>query len=286
MSKAKRNRATREKRQALAAASRDGIDAKLGRAEHHLETIKREVAEFIAPNPDHFVSDYDAARQQIAVKPSQKLFAKRNDWSAVIGDCVHNLRSALDHLAHQLVVLGGGVPKSGRGGTAYPILDSSTGPRGGPRQVRIETTSGSVAPAVQTRIEELQPYKRTNPSVDDLLWILSELDNMDKHRELATTAVAMSDFSFGIVSMRDINVHVDHVGFSGPFDQNTELARLKAIVAGPNPKMEMKHEGTIEITLGVPCIKAGEPLIPTLESLRDDVFGVVADLWALGCDHA
>lgn len=245
MSKATRNRATRTKSAALAAACRDGIDAKLNRAEHHLKTIKGEVAAFVAPNPDHFISDYDASRKQFVAKPNPALFERQDGWSLVVGDCVHNLRSTLDHLAHQLVVLGGGVPRSGRGGTAYPIYESGTGVKGGPRQVRIEAASGAVAPAVQTRIEELQPYKRSNPPVDDLLWVLSELDNMDKHRQLATTAVALGGFTFAIGTMRDVNVHIDHVGgFTGPFDQDTELARWGATPTGPNPYMEVKAMGT------------------------------------------
>ena len=270
------------KREALAKASRHGVDAKLARAEHHLEAIQAEVASFVAPNPVQFVSDYDAARQQIVIKPSPALFERRDHWSVVIGDCVHNLRSALDHLAHQLVILGGGVPRSGRGGTAFPILDSAVGPNGGPRQVRVE---GGVAPAVQARIEALQPYVRSDPVDDDPLWVLSELDNMDKHRELATTVTAMEGFSLGIVSMRDLDVAFENVGFSGSFDPKTELARLEATVTGPNPEMQMKATGPIHVALDA-SVKVSQPLIPTLEALRDEVVDVVADLWALGCKYA
>jgi hypothetical protein len=43
------------------------------------------------------------------------------EMAVLRGDLVHNLRSALDHLANTLVVANGGVPKEGQGGTQFPI---------------------------------------------------------------------------------------------------------------------------------------------------------------------
>jgi len=259
-----------------------GVDAKLRRADVHFKAIEREVAGFAVPNPDHFVSDYDNARHQVITRPHPSLFARRDDWATVIGDCVHNLRSTLDHLAHELVTLGGGVPQTGRSGTQFPILDSLVGPNGGRRKVHISTARGKVAPEVFAFIEGLQPYNRPNNPLDHPLWVLSELDNMDKHRTLALTGVALSDFALGINGLQDLNVHFAAVGFSGPFDENTELATWNATVTGPDPQMDMQPRGAIEVALAPPCIKAGEPLIATLQSLRDYVAYVVDILKFIG----
>lgn len=259
-----------------------GVDAKLRRANTHLQEIQRQVAEFAAPNPNHFVSKYDHARQQMVTRPHPSLFAPRHYWATVIGDCVHNLRSALDHLAHELVTLGGGSPKAGRSGTQFPILDSLVGPNGGPRKVHIPTSSGSVSPEVFAFIEGLQPYNRLNHPLDHPLWVLSELDNMDKHRTLAVTGVALSDFALGINTIWDLDLYFAAVGFSGPFDENTELASWKATVTGPNPQMDMQPQGTIEVALAPPSIQTGKPLITTLEHLRDYVAEVVEILKFIG----
>lgn len=266
-----------------------GVDAKLRRAETHMQAIKREVAEFAAPNPNHFVTEYDYARGQMITKPSPSLFARRDDWSTVIGDCVHNLRSALDHLAHELVTLGGGVPRSGRSGTAFPIYDTKVGPKGGPRVVQIVTDTGNVAPEVLAFIEGIQPYERANRGDDPLthpLWVLSELDNMDKHRALALTGVALSDFAMSINGMRDIDLYFEQVGFVGTFDEDTELATWTATVTGPSPYMDVQPHGTVDVALAPPCIQAGEPLIPTLESLRDYVTDVIDILKYIGARTA
>ena len=44
------------------------------------------------------------------------------EWSLILGDLLHNLRSALDHLAWQLVVDGGGTPSQD---TNFPVCCST-----------------------------------------------------------------------------------------------------------------------------------------------------------------
>lgn len=263
-----------------------GVDAKLRRANMHLDEIERQVKAFAAPNPNHFVHQYDDGRGQVITRPHPSLFAPREDWSTTIGDCVHNLRSALDHLAHDLVTLGGGVPRGGRSGTAFPILDSLVGPNGGPRKLHISTSTGNISPEVFAVIEALQPYNRLNRLDDPLshpLWVLSELDNMDKHRTLALTGIALNGFGFGINTMRDISLHIATMGgYTGPFDENAELAVWKATVTGPNPQMDMQPRGTIQVALAPPCIMAGEPLIPTLTDLRDYITDIIEILKFIG----
>jgi len=46
------------------------------------------------------------------------------EWSAIIGDAVHNARSALDHLAFALVEANGG---SADENTTFPITDKPEG---------------------------------------------------------------------------------------------------------------------------------------------------------------
>jgi hypothetical protein len=88
------------------------------------------------------------------------------------GDVIHNLRSALDHLAHQLVLVGnpnGSPPRK----IEFPILDSQAEYE----RRKASKTEGMRADAVQA-IDELRPYKEGNLA----LWKLRELDNIDKHR--------------------------------------------------------------------------------------------------------
>lgn len=151
------------------------------------------------------------------------------------------------------------------------------------------TISGNVAAEVLAFIEGIQPYERANRGDDPLthpLWVLSELDNMDKHRALALTGVALSDFAVGIVEAQDIKLFFEQVGFVGRFDENTELTTWAATVTGPNPYMDVQPHGTIDVALAPPCIQVGELLIPTLEGLRDYVTDIIEVLKFIGLKTA
>jgi hypothetical protein len=118
-------------------------------------------------------------------------------WGVRIGEIVHDLRSALDHLVWQLTIANGHVPPPfplGTGDqwrrTGFPITDSSSGfgaldRRGGitskPRSGGINGLWG-VRDRLRTEIQRLQPWCcRKHPERTDL-WKLQELWNIDKHR--------------------------------------------------------------------------------------------------------
>jgi hypothetical protein len=96
------------------------------------------------------------------------------------GDVVHNLRTALDHLAHQLVLVGTpeGIPARQ---VEFPILDSKEDYE----KRKAAKTHGMRADAIQA-IDDLKPYKEGNPA----LWRLRELDNIDKHRMILSVGEA------------------------------------------------------------------------------------------------
>jgi hypothetical protein len=99
------------------------------------------------------------------------------DAIATAGDVVHNLRSALDHLAHQLVRVGSGVEPTRR--VAFPISASAAAYK----RDKVEKIEG-MAPEAIKAIDALKPYK----GGDDALWQIHVLDNIDKHRNLFTYA--------------------------------------------------------------------------------------------------
>lgn len=252
-----------------------GVDAKLRRADEHLKSIENHISKVVTTDPDRFVSQYDQRRGKVITRPHPSLFVDRDYWASIAGDFVHNLRSTLDHMAHQLLILQGGTPRLGRGGTAFPILDTKVGPRGGPRQVHISGDVGTCGGEVLAYVESLQPYHRGNAAHSDPLWVLSELDNMDKHRTLAMTVTAMTGFRVAIVSGGDISLHFDTVGYVGPLYENTELACWQVAVIGPNPHVEVEVSGQLHETFDVPCINAGHSVVPALTHLRDYVKDVL-----------
>jgi hypothetical protein len=95
-----------------------------------------------------------------------------DEWSLIVGDCVHNMRAALDQLAWQL----DSAPTTGPGGSAFPIYTKK--PESWPTP-----TVARMPAAAQPIIEALQPYNE--PTSDRIkrhpLATLHALDISDKH---------------------------------------------------------------------------------------------------------
>jgi hypothetical protein len=113
----------------------------------------------------------------------------RPEWSAIVGDCVHNLRSARDHLAYQLVLRTGVAPNTY---TQFPIFDRPPRKRRcpiGPYKRVLPDISPGVSAEIRQVLEVVQPYNRFalgHPSIRAIsgLDMLRDLDNIDKHRQL------------------------------------------------------------------------------------------------------
>lgn len=142
---------------------------------------------------------------------------------SVAGDLVHNLRSALDHLAYQLVLVGSGDEPTRR--VEFPIAkDFATYEAEKSRKVE------GMRPLAIKHIDNLKPYKGGN----EPLWRVHELDNIDKHRTLFTVA---HDYLFMADWMPMISapywLKTGNPNFAGVFDpeaeQETQLEIDKAV---------------------------------------------------------
>jgi hypothetical protein len=118
----------------------------------------------------------------------------RREWSLVIGDCVQNFRSALDHMVWQLA------PESARiaNPTAleFPIFsDPSRYASAAPNRIR------SVPAAAQKIIEAVQPFNHSERAKDPL-WQLHKLSNIDKHRRLHVGDVSLEAVTIDVRGTR------------------------------------------------------------------------------------
>lgn len=261
-------------------ATFSGVNAKLRRANGHLQAINDEISKFLASNPYRFIGEYDQARSEYVAKARQVVHPDVDGWATLIGDCVHNLRSSLDHLAVQLLLSQGGVPKVGRGGTAFPIYRTAEGSKGRTRPAHISGLTGTVSGSVHAVVQGVQPYNRVDDPNGHPLWILSELDNTDKHRALTTGTAALGGFAIGIGSCRDVALVFDFVGFTGPFNEQTELARWAVTPTGPNPYVDINANGPIDVVFDLTTgPAAGRPVLATLTDLRDYVSNIIDVFW-------
>ncbi|MCA1706525.1 MAG: hypothetical protein LC808_25970 [Actinobacteria bacterium] len=156
-----------------------GAQLKLGRALEHLLSLDDAIAAYLGSDPVNIVREIDQRHPERVVFSMALKEEPPATLSAVIGDCVHNLRASLDHLAWQLVLANGGVPREGPRGTHFPILTKLR--QDGTKPAVI--VAGGVSTKALTRIDAVQPFHRRDAEKHPLA-ILSRLDNIDKHRSL------------------------------------------------------------------------------------------------------
>jgi hypothetical protein len=142
--------------------------------ERHLDTLFKDMRDFY--NPDH--------PSRVGAPPGGFRPPPLVMWSLAVADAVHNMRCALDHAAYDLAkasLLTQKLSRKPARDTAFPLLSS---PNKGTFERQLQDIP---EPAVRAQIEQFQPYDKRNP-----LWILAELNNVDKHEELKIFSAWMS----------------------------------------------------------------------------------------------
>lgn len=106
------------------------------------------------------------------------------DVSVCVGDCIHNLRSALDHLVYAIAVHESGQnPPPDENVLAFPLANKPSEFKRAKNRIR------TLRIGVQKAIEQVQPYNRTTNGKPSALGVLAKLDDIDKHRLLQLVAL-------------------------------------------------------------------------------------------------
>jgi hypothetical protein len=187
--KAKRLRGNRAKERAgqeqrvNATASLDGPIAKLDRARIHFRTFNKSIGAFKrSKTHDFVVTKFDPSTGEKVVHLKILKEPKNPEWGLVLGDMVHNLRSALDHLVWQLVLLNDEKP---RRQNQFPIIRAKDEywnvPNNRSESVRDRMLAG-VAEDHRAFIDMVQPFNSGNDPSSTALAVLSWISNADKHR--------------------------------------------------------------------------------------------------------
>jgi len=197
-------------------------------------------------------------------------------FSVVGGDVVQNLRSALDYLVWQLVLIDGEKPGTH---TAFPIYTSKSKfdkrVRNPPKN-RPSPLAG-IEPKGEkwTLLEGFQPYEREEPPEIDPLAILASFSNRDKHRGLLAGVSFMHDLDFDRICEPYGDVVDFRVTFPGPeaLEHDAEVARFR-VSASPSTQSGVKMHGDppFEVTLSDGDLAVS---VPTFDRIRADVVIVI-----------
>jgi hypothetical protein len=161
-----------ERADLLSTLQLEGVRTKVKRAQATLAYLKASIKSHCAD---------EARRLEVAIKQQDLLAMDRDEpetlyeYSVVVGEVVHNLRSSLDHLVWQLVIANGGTPDRKN---AFPIISKESDYR-----KQSESKLRGMTDGQRQTIEGVQPFG-DNTNIGPHLGMLHAICNIDKHRHL------------------------------------------------------------------------------------------------------
>ena len=255
-----------------------GYRLKLDSASEHLDALNDSVKGWLHSDAYRIVGerDLETRRSQIVTRIDGEL----PDWNILIGEVAHQLRSALDHLALALnrkgyadAHKGAALPVKDRIASEYPICgdqDANGNVGQGPALFKKAKRRYRNMPIDAIRlIESCQPYG-AGPQrfVEHPLWIVHELDRVDKHHEPLAVAAAVPESQ----------VH----GFSGSFDQAvlgaggpTHDGHVLSywVTKEGTPEPDPKFYFARDVAFGEGTPVSGAAVVPTLRHVLKQVKG-------------
>jgi hypothetical protein len=165
-----------------------GVYAKIARAKEHRSILKSEVESWVKSNPYVVAYKVNAQRTRWRVVLAEKRPFDGVRWALILGDLIHNLRSALDHLYYAVAeryAVGRLVDDEEIRQRKFPMAPD-------PKKFADFKRKRSVGipDRVWDIIEDQQPYKRRNRHAAALFADINRLDNVDKHHMLHVMAAS------------------------------------------------------------------------------------------------
>jgi hypothetical protein len=255
---------------------------KLNRARHHLDDLNSEITTWSKSNHYRISKQRDPNRPEyldiFAVVEKVPL----DPISLLIGDVLHNLSGALDHLAYALAEANPAnakpLAKEIAEHSEFPIIGDINSKRiAGAGQRMFDEAKRKklrgITPEAQAVIEELQPYQRGNKFTSDPLWTLYELSNIDKHRLLLVgTCFCEGTIVHGEFAdqpwAQGRNIRV----YGGFVDVKTKIA---SIAVTPEREKDVEVTPMMDIFFKCGCTVDAKSVIATLKGIFNHIAIVV-----------
>jgi hypothetical protein len=252
------------------------IRIKTERAKEHIRDLKTEIGAFFSKNPYKIGAKRNSqTRKPIYYVTDVAEIPER--ISAIVGDVLQNLRSALDHLAYALFMIGPGGRAGAHGNWVYfPICDdASKYATESPRKIK-----GLGQDAIDS-INATKPYKGGN----DTIWLLHKLNNIDKHRFVILVGGAFRSMDLGAIvsqyARKAFPQHADMPTLHAFFSPGDPMFPLKVgdelYIGAPDEEMNEEMQFAFDIAFGEPGIIEGKPLIETLQSMANLIDNLLTD---------
>lgn len=257
--------------------SLDGVRGKIARSKGHLEHLKRVLSERSSAEAINTLRRDDETHgwciDTVLKQPTEvPLLAK-----LLVGDVVHGLACALDHLVYQLSLshqIQSGIPDASQRcdghKTHFPIFAVKS-----PDSERtIKKRLKLMAQAPADFINRMQPYQRAADlgldALQDPLWILFRLDVIDKHRVVLTTneLVTPTELTISSPGEEPDVIKLPEGGWQ-PFEDG---AKLLTITLGPGEQLKSNVQFHLDCMLQVQFAETGhwcdgKPVVSLLDQM-------------------
>lgn len=257
---------------------------KLARAEHHFRTIQKEIHTFLGGNPYSVSLDFYVDRDLTQPLGSRLPFGGlayvalhfREGrpipmwWAPLIGDFLHNLRSAVDHLVRQL-------PGSGAD-SVFPIFADEDRFE---RSRELQGLEGLDEHALAI-IRAFQPYQRPLRTREwHPLWVLRCLHQLDRRRVLELCGHLEFDPRIDVVRIDKCRlgppdrIRVGTMEHGAPFVRFlVRFPRARELRQYPNPqkvKTNVRIVSPYDVAFEDVGPGTGRPVLPTLREVLSHV---------------
>jgi len=243
-----------------------GSWAKIDRAHRHRAELDRAIAEWLDSKPYTLRTEPDGAPDHYVIRldglPRVPLAI-----GAIVGDTIHNLRSALDHLVYRIAIIESRrdpPPKASK--LAFPIaLSAEAFGR------KAASCRGALSDTAWDALRQFQPFTShpANPRASALSF-LEELDIADKHREFRLMLTQLGT----LLKVEPTGPGVGITGLAAPgvLEADAPLIWFES----KNPGVTMNFYPSLTVSLvDRELLPKGQPVTTTLDILIANVEKVV-----------
>src|SRR5712692_1109554 len=236
-----------------------GVTEKLKRADENIRNLTREIIRFLNEGPGGMIPEEDEKALQDAIDRHSKREIPHR-FGVLAGEVVHHLRSSLDHIVWLLSseTYRSTNPHS----IEFPILARQPTTKDEIRRYE-RKVKGVTSSTARTTIEGLQPYRSAIPD-DDPIYIVHNMDRIDKHKELLIV--------FPAFNLRLDTEVLDKVAFHELINK-TQLTPDE--YAAFNRAVKMNTQLTTQIAFREFGKRKSQPVIPSLLQLAQFIRDVI-----------
>lgn len=221
--------------------------SKIARAKEHFADLELRIKQFIDLDPyEQFIED-DPDRAGFKVHKIRLTKPLPESIGNILGDLVGNLRSSLDNASYAIAVASG---KTDPKFTSFPFAGSRD------QMAQSLGRSKDLPKEIHSLFCGFQPYL----GGDDLLWLLNEICNSDKHK-------IVTPLGAGVIRR---NTSIRTTGFfempDPPIWDRTKN-EMVVVTLGPDTKFEYNFEFHIFVIFHDIRLVDGRPITPILDNL-------------------